>query len=139
MALEGSRRSESIPTVTAAWDAALQAPERDRSPAWFHGDLLPGNLLVEQGRLSTVIDFWGLGVGDPACDLMIAWGLFCGENRDVFRASLAVDDATWARGRGQALSQALSFIPYYSDTNPAGVGIARHTIDEVVADYRASD
>jgi len=51
-----------------------------------YGDLLPGNLLFERGRLSAVIDFWGLGVGDPACDLMIAWGLFSGESRDVFRA-----------------------------------------------------
>ena len=97
--------------LTRIWEAALQAPEWDREPVWFHGDLLPGNVLVEQGRLSAVIDFSGLGVGDPACDLMIAWGLFRGESRKVFRAALAVDDATWARGRGQALSQAAIFIP----------------------------
>jgi aminoglycoside phosphotransferase (APT) family kinase protein len=121
--------------VTTAWDAALQAPEWDRAPVWFHGDLLPGNLLVERGRLSAVIDFGGLGVGDPACDLMIAWGLFSGESRDVFRAALAVDDATWTRGRGCALSQALIFIPYYLDTNPVGVSGARHVIDEVLADH----
>ena len=83
--------------VTAAWEAALEAPEWDRPPVWVHGDLLPGNLLVEQGRLSAVIDFGGLGVGDPACDLMIAWSLFSGESREVFRAALGVDDATWAR------------------------------------------
>lgn len=121
--------------VTTAWEAALQAPEWDRAPVWFHGDLLPGNLLVEGGRLSAVIDFGGLGVGDPACDLMIAWGLFSGESRDVFRSAVAVDDATWARGRGHALSQALIFIPYYSDTNPVGVGIARRAIQEVLADH----
>ena len=67
------------------WEAALQAPEWEREPVWFHGDLLPGNLLVNQGHLSAVIDFSGLGVGDPACDLMIAWGLFRGESREVFR------------------------------------------------------
>lgn len=121
--------------VTTVWEAALQAPEWDRAPVWFHGDLLPGNLLVERGRLSAVIDFGGLGVGDPACDLMIAWGLFSGESREVFRAALAVDDATWARGRGHALSQALIFIPYYLDTNPIGVSNARRTIDEVLADH----
>jgi aminoglycoside phosphotransferase (APT) family kinase protein len=121
------------------WEAALQAPEWDRAPVWFHGDLLPGNLLVERGRLSAVIDFGGLGVGDPACDLIIAWGLFSGESRDVFRAALAVDDATWARGRGHALSQAVIFIPYYLNTNPVGVGNARRMIDEVLADYRASN
>jgi aminoglycoside phosphotransferase (APT) family kinase protein len=66
---------------------------------------------------------------------MIAWGLFSGESRDVFRAALLVDDATWARGRGWALSPALIFIPYYLDTNPVGVSGARHTIDEVLADH----
>ncbi len=124
--------------VTAAWEAALHAPEWHRAPVWFHGDLLPGNVLVERGRLSAIIDFGGLGVGDPACDLMIAWGLFSGESRAVFRAALAVDDATWARGRGHALSQALIFIPYYLDTNPVGVGHARRTIAEVLADHKAS-
>ena len=121
--------------ATAAWEAALQAPEWDRAPVWFHGDLLPGNLLFERGRLSAVIDFGELGVGDPAPDLMIAWGLFSGASRDAFRGALAVDDATWARGRGHALSQALIFIPYYWETNPVGVGNARSTIEEVLADY----
>ncbi|MDP8947241.1 MAG: phosphotransferase, partial [Actinomycetota bacterium] len=124
-----------VGAVTAAWEAALRAPEWNRSPVWFHGDLLPGNLLVEGGRLSAVIDFGGLGVGDPACDLMIAWGLFSGESREVFRAALAVDDATWVRGRGCALSWALIFIPYYLDTNPVGVGSARRVLDEVLADH----
>ncbi len=73
--------------VTTAWEAALRAPEWDRAPVWFHGDLLPGNVLVERGRVSAVIDFGGLGVGDPACDLMIAWGPFSGESRDVFTLS----------------------------------------------------
>ncbi|MEP7189501.1 MAG: phosphotransferase, partial [Roseiflexaceae bacterium] len=124
--------------ATMVWEAALQAPGWNRAPVWFHGDLLPGNLLFEQGRLSAVIDFSGLGVGDPACDMMIAWGLFSGESRKVFRTALAVDDATWARGRGHALSQALIFIPYYLDTNPVGVGNAKRMIDEVLAEYRAS-
>ena len=70
---------------------------------------------------------------------MSAWGLFSGESRDVFRAALAADDATWARGRGHALSQALIFIPYYLDTNPAGVAVARRTINEVLPDGSASN
>jgi aminoglycoside phosphotransferase (APT) family kinase protein len=93
-------------------------------------------LLVEQGRLSAVIDFSGLGVGDPACDLLIAWGLFRGESRKVFRAALAVDDASWARARGQALSQAAIFIPYELHTNPISVSNARHMLDEVLGDTR---
>lgn len=122
--------------VTSAWEVALQAPQWDRPPVWVHGDLLPGNLLVEQGRLSAVIDFGGLGVGDPACDLMIAWNLFSGESREVFRAALGVDDATWARGRGHALSQAIIFISYYLDTNPAGVRNARRVVEEVLAEHK---
>lgn len=122
----------------AVWQSALQAPEWESAPVWFHGDLLPGNLLFEQGRLRAVIDFGGLGVGDPACDLMIAWGLFSGQSRSVFRAALEIDDATWTRGRGHALSQALIFIPYYLASNPVGVANARRAIGEVMADYAAN-
>src|SRR5256886_14774416 len=93
--------------VTAAWDAALQAPAWHGPPVWIHGDLSPLNLLVQRGRLSAVIDFGCLGVGDPACDVTIAWTLFSGESREAFQARLPVDDATWARGRGWALWKAL--------------------------------
>lgn len=121
--------------VTAAWEADLQAPAWDGPLVWVHGDLQSGNLLAVQGRLSAVIDFGGLGVGDPACDLIVAWSLFSGESREAFRTALSVDDATWARGRGWALSVALIFIPYYLDTNPVGVVDARRTIDKVLADH----
>jgi aminoglycoside phosphotransferase (APT) family kinase protein len=123
--------------VTAVWESALQAPEWNRTPVWFHGDMLPGNILFHQGRVHAVIDFGGLGVGDPACDLMIAWSLFSGESREAFRSALEVDDATWARGRGHALSQALIFIPYYLNTNPAGVRNAWRAVEQVLADFRA--
>ena len=125
-------------TVTAAWEAALQAPAWHRPPVWIHGDLSPGNLLFKQGRLSAVIDFGALGLGDPACDLMIAWSLFWGESRNTFHKVLEVDDATWVRGRGWALSVALIFIPYYLNTNPVGVGYARRAIEAVIADYAAN-
>jgi aminoglycoside phosphotransferase (APT) family kinase protein len=124
--------------ASALWEDALHGPEWDRVPVFFHGDLLPGNLLVEGGRLSAVIDFSGLGIGDPACDLMIAWALFADENRRVFRTAMAIDDATWMRGRAHALSQALIFIPYYTETNPVGVSSARHTIDVILADFKRS-
>lgn len=124
--------------VTEVWEAALQAPAWQSPLVWIHGDVSPGNLIAYQGRLNAVIDFGCLGIGDPACDLMIGWTLFSGESRDAFRATLAVDEATWARGRGWALSWALIFIPYYLKTNPAGVSNAWHTIDEVLADYRAN-
>ncbi len=117
-----------------AWEAALAAPDWSDASVWFHGDLLPGNVLVEDGRLRAVIDWSGLAVGDPACDLMMAWGLFSGESRIAFRDALGVGDATWARARGHALSQALIFIPYYLTTNPAGVRNARRMLDAVLTD-----
>jgi aminoglycoside phosphotransferase (APT) family kinase protein len=124
--------------ATALWDASLGVSEWNRAPVWFHGDVLSGNLLFARGDLCAVIDFAGLGVGDPACDLMIAWGLFSGDSRQAFRDALGVDAAAWARGRGHALSQAVQFIPYYLDTNPVGVANARRLLAEVIADYNAN-
>lgn len=117
-----------------AWETALAAPGWDRAPVWIHGDVLPGNLLFEGNRLTGVIDFSGLSVGDPACDLMIAWNLFTGESRAAFREAMQADEATWKRGRGHALLQAAIFIPYYLNTNPIGVGYARRTLDEILAE-----
>ena len=77
-----------------------------------------GTCWPKQGRLSAVIDFGCLGVGDPACDLIVAWTLFSGKARDMFRAALPVDDATWARGRGWALSFGLIALPYYRSPTP---------------------
>ena len=125
-----------IDAVTAAWEAALQVPAWHGPPTWIHGDLHSGNLLSVQGRLSAVIDFGGLGVGDPAGDLIVAWNLFSAETRDVFRSALTVDDATWARGRGWALSMGLIALPYYHRSNPVLAGINRRAIDEVLADHR---
>jgi aminoglycoside phosphotransferase (APT) family kinase protein len=119
--------------VAVAWEAALQAPEWPGPPVWVHGDLMPMNLLVVGGRLSAVIDFGGVGVGDPACDSIVAWNLLPAGARDVFRAALRVDDATWARGRGWALSMALIQLPYYKVTNPVMAANARHVIAEVLA------
>lgn len=125
--------------VTAAWEDALAAPPWDRSPTWIHGDLQAGNLLAHDGRLRAVIDFGCMGAGDPACDLLGAWQLFDVADRQRFRGAGDVDDATWARGRGWALSVALIYIPYYRSTNLAGVAIARGVVDEVLADLATLD
>jgi aminoglycoside phosphotransferase (APT) family kinase protein len=121
-------------TLAAAWDAALQAPPWHGPPVWLHGDLQSGNLLAVDGRLSAVIDFGCLGVGDPACDVMTAWAYLPAGARDAFRAALPVDDATWARARGWALSVGLIALPYYETTNRVLAGIARRAIDAVLAD-----
>jgi aminoglycoside phosphotransferase (APT) family kinase protein len=121
--------------VSAAWDAALQVPEWDGPPVWLHTDLAPGNILVADGRLSGVVDWAGVGIGDPACDLPVAWNLLPSDVRDVFRGTLGVDDATWARGRGWALSIALIQLPYYQNTNPPLAANARHVVREVLAEH----
>ena len=117
-----------------SWEQSLEAAAWDGAEVWVHGDLLPGNLLVDEGRLSGVIDFGGLNVGDPACDLQPAWNVFAGESRARFRAALEVDDASWLRGRGWALSQALNALPYYWDTNSGMVRQASHALAQVLAD-----
>lgn len=116
--------------MTALWDAALDAPGWDRPPVWFHGDFHTGNLLTREGRLSAVIDFGGLGVGDPACDLMIAYTLLTPGNRAVFRDELGVDDATWLRGRGWALATGLNAYSSYAAVNPV---IAAQTTRQITA------
>ncbi|MFE9204013.1 aminoglycoside phosphotransferase family protein [Micromonospora sp. NPDC007230] len=117
-----------------AWQESLDAPTWDGPGVWVHGDLLPGNLLVVAGRLSAVIDFGGLNVGDPACDLQPAWNVFAGRSRERFRTELDVDDASWLRGRGWALLQAANALPYYWDTNPGIVRQASRALAEVLAD-----
>jgi aminoglycoside phosphotransferase (APT) family kinase protein len=118
--------------AAAVWEEALRAPDWDRPPVWLHADLMPGNLLVDGGRLASVIDFGCTGRGDPACDLFPAWNLLPRDAREVFREALAVDDATWIRGRGRTLSQALIALPYYRRTNPAMAHNARHVIRAVL-------
>jgi len=117
------------------WEAALAAPF-EGPPVWFHGDIAWGNLLVEHGRLSAVIDFGTSGVGDPACDLAIAWTFFHGESRDVFRDGMALDRGTWARGRGWTLWKALIVLAGMTGA-PASEKAKQHAvIEDVLMDHR---
>jgi aminoglycoside phosphotransferase (APT) family kinase protein len=127
---------DDLDTLTEVWANALRAPCWQRSPVWLHGDLLPGNLLVRHGRLSAVIDFGTLGTGDPAVDLLPAWALFSGESRSAFRDAVDVDEATWTRGRGWALSIALIIMPYYWNSNPVLMATARRIVREILAEQR---
>ena len=104
---------------------------------WVHGDISAGNLLLQGGKLSAVIDFGQLAVGDPACDLAIAWTLFKGESRDLFRSKLSLDAGTWARGRAWALWKAL--VVAAGSTNPNNFESARswRIIAEVLADHES--
>ncbi len=115
--------------VERAWADAM-ATSWDREPVWFHGDVASGNLLVRDGRLAAVIDFGTSGVGDPACDTVIAFTFLSGASRDRFRAGLGVDAATWSRGRGWALWKALITLAGQPDA-----AAPRRDIREVLADF----
>lgn len=121
------------PAVLAAWEHALDQPEWDGPPMWAHGDLIPGNILVNAGQLRAVIDFGTAGVGDPSCDAIAAWTLLTTETRQTFRSAGGFDDAAWARGRGWALTF-VSGIDYYRHTNPAMAEVGRRAITEVLAE-----
>jgi aminoglycoside phosphotransferase (APT) family kinase protein len=121
--------------ATAVWEAAL-ASAWQRPPVWIHGDITASNLLVQAGRLSAVIDFGQLGVGDPACDLAIAWTFFEGPSRQAFRDALPLDAKTWARGRGWALWKALIVASGVVEATATEAAYAWRTINEVLADAR---
>jgi aminoglycoside phosphotransferase (APT) family kinase protein len=120
--------------VTAVLDAALE-PTWDGRPVWFHGDIAAGNLLVRDGRLAAVIDFGTCGVGDPACDLVIAWTMLTGRSRAVFRDRVGADDGTWARARGWALWKALILLASAVDEDdPTEAADQQRVIAEILTD-----
>lgn len=124
--------------ATAVWDDALAAPEWSGAPVLLHADLDARNLLVTDGRLSGLLDFGTLAAGDPAADVMVAWKMLTPDARERFRHELGVDDATWTRARGWALSQAVIALAYYTmETNPVLVREARNWLAEVLADSAA--
>jgi aminoglycoside phosphotransferase (APT) family kinase protein len=128
-------RFDGDPALTEEWERALAAPPWDGRPVWHHGDLDARNWLVRAGRISGVIDWGSMGVGDPACDVMVAWKLHSSAARDAFREALPTDDATWQRARGWALSQAVAALAYYTpENNPTLYGEAEAWLDLVLSE-----
>jgi aminoglycoside phosphotransferase (APT) family kinase protein len=120
--------------IVAAWERGLAVEAWAGAPVWVHGDLKDSNLLFRNGALSGVLD-WGLaGVGDPASDLCAGWSLFEGRARAAFRAAVAVDDATWARGRAWALVEGVLGLSYYRGRSDELAQAGRRLIDQVLAD-----
>jgi aminoglycoside phosphotransferase (APT) family kinase protein len=119
--------------VTKVLDAALE-PTWNGRPVWFHGDIAAGNLLVRDGKLAAVIDFGTSGIGDPACDLVIAWTMLTGRSRAVFRDRGGADDGTWARARGWALWKALIVLADADADDPAEAADQQRVIAEILID-----
>ena len=123
-----------VPAAKRTWERLVATSVWQGPPKWIHGDLTRTNLLVREGRLSAVIDFAGLGVGDPAADMIPAWAVLDGEDRAAFRLAVGVDEATWSRGQGWALAPALIAVPYYRHSNPVIVEYSRKAISTLVTD-----
>ena len=124
--------------ATAAWETAMATPAREGPPRWVHADLSPLNLLARHGRLTAVIDFGGLGVGDPAIDMLPAWAwLSATDPRPVPRAEVKPDDATWSPpASGWGLALGLGAVNYYRVTNPVLAGNNGRAIAQIIADYQ---
>lgn len=131
----GQFQGEADPLLLAKVAAGMRKlPPHDGPPVWVHGDLHPLNLLALRGRLTGVIDWGGLGLGDPAIDLMVAWILFDAPARETFRQAMASQPDAWARGRALAFAKAVAAIPYFRRSNPGFRDVMRRTLERVLAE-----
>jgi aminoglycoside phosphotransferase (APT) family kinase protein len=120
--------------VLDAWEESLSAPGPSGPPAWVHGDVHEGNVLVRAGRVSAVIDWGSLGAGDPAVELNAAWGFLPPQAAGTFRAAMGLDHAAWLRGRGWALVPAISGLVYYERTAPQFARRSLATLERILAE-----
>lgn len=118
----------------AVWEAALKS-RWEKAPVWIHGDFAPGNILIKEDRLAAVIDFGGLGVGDPACDLVIAWTFLKTQSRQVFKEQINLDPDTWARARGWALWKATLELATLADKTTPAAQKHQQIIQDVIEEH----
>ena len=125
-------------TATKIWVEAI-ATDWARTSVWVHGDISAGNLLVKDGKLHAVIDFGQLAIGDPACDMQIAWTMFEGKSRQIFQESLQLDAETWNRGRAWTLWKALVVAAGFTNPNNTESAECWRIINEVLSDYKQQE
>ncbi len=118
----------------ALWEKAISS-RWHQSPLWVHGDLASGNILIKDGKLAAVIDFGGMGVGDPACDLVIAWTFFKEQSREIFKQEIGLDADTWNRARGWALWKATYELCNLKHTVNADPEQYKCIISEILDEY----
>lgn len=125
-----------VPLLNEIWRSALDS-KWEKKPVWVHGDVAPGNLLVKDGKLSAVIDFGILGMGDPACDAAMAWTYFDRPSREIFKKALSMDDHTWQRARGWALWKALITFDEHRESNELLAKKAYKTIQVIEREFQS--
>ncbi len=135
MAIENNKELFDSGLLSEIWNLALES-EWESEPVWVHGDIAPGNLLVQDGRLCAVIDFGILGTGDPSCDAAIAWTFFDDTSRKVFKSELNFNEETWSRARGWALWKALITYDAYKDSDTGKAKEAFNTIFTIMEEYK---
>jgi len=121
-----------VPRLRDRWAVLRSLPRGGTGDVMTHGDLIPGNVLVSDGRLAGVLDVGGLGPADPALDLVSAWHLLDAGSRQVLRVDLGCDDLEWERGQAWAFQQAMGALWYYVDTNPAMSRMGRRTLERIL-------
>lgn len=121
-----------IDALEAAWQAGVDTAPWSRPPVWIHGDLHPGNLVADGGRLIAIIDFGDVTAGDPAYDLSVAWLAFDADGRSRFRSALdgRYDAATWVRARAWAAAIAMMLV-VHSDDDPDYSALGVESVSEV--------
>ena len=131
------RNSEQIldvPRLRRMWETFRELPRSAASDVMTHGDLIPGNLLVRDGRLIGVLDVGGMGPADPALDLVGAWHVLEDSPRQAFRDALGCDDLEWERGKAWAFEQSLGAAWYYLENNPTMSRMGVRTLGRVMMD-----
>ncbi|BBH63367.1 putative phosphotransferase [Actinoplanes sp. OR16] len=134
LCLTNSERLLPVQKLRSLWKSMRELPRGSDPDVMTHRDLMPGNLLVAEGRLTGVLDVGGFGPADPALDLLSAWHLLDHGPREVLRTGLACDDGEWARGQAWAFEQSMGLVWHYRHTNPVMSGIGRRTLERILAD-----
>ncbi|MFI4919676.1 MAG: aminoglycoside phosphotransferase family protein [Legionellales bacterium] len=113
------------------WERACET-KWNQPPVWIHGDFAIGNMLLKDSRLSAIIDFGGMALGDPACDLVIAWTFLNEKARDIFFQKMALDEDTWLRAKAWALWKATFELCQVADKNSPNAVIQKRIIEDVI-------
>lgn len=136
LALTQLKEIINVNVAAQVWESAIHCSAWHKNPVWIHGDFSIGNILIDKGHLVAVIDFGCLGIGDPACDLVIAWNFLTPESRALFKSHLGLDSDTWARARGWGMWKALITLAAFEDKNCPNALKMKYIIDEIIADYK---